>query len=174
MNSTNRKKELKALYKKWPEVRRFLKTLGCSTADAEDIFQEALVLYCRKCEEKDFQLEGNPFHYVKGICKFLWYNQSRKQKHHSEIKDDLTFSNDDEEWLEKEMRLRFVEDALAALGEKCRELLTSFYGLGLSMVAIAKKLGLRNEKVAKSQKYRCLQKAKEIAGEMQQQPIENF
>jgi DNA-directed RNA polymerase specialized sigma24 family protein len=79
MNSTNRKKELKALYKKWPDVRRFLKTLGCSTADAEDIFQEAMVLYCRKCEEKDFQLEVNSFHYVKGICKFLWYNQSRKK-----------------------------------------------------------------------------------------------
>jgi hypothetical protein len=36
-----------------------------------------------------------------------------------------------------------------------------FYGLGLNMLDIAKKIGLRNEKVVKAQKYRCIQKAKE-------------
>jgi DNA-directed RNA polymerase specialized sigma24 family protein len=61
------------------------------------------------------------------------------------------------------LRLKTVESAILQLGKQCRELLELFYGLGWNMVDIAKKIGLRNDKVAKAQKYRCLQKAKENA-----------
>ena len=168
----DRKKELKSLYKKWPDIRRFLKTKGCSTVDAEDIFQEALVIFCRKCAEKDFQLSVDAFHYVKSTCKFLWYNQSRKSKISVEMTENIKVPDTSDDWLEKEMKLRLIEQAIQDLGQKCRELLTSFYGLGLSMSAIAQKLGLRNEKVAKAQKYRCLQKAKENASSLQGELVE--
>lgn len=174
MDDKDRKKELKALYKKWPDIKRFLRSKGCLSVDAEDIFQEALIVYCRKCEEKDFQLEVDAFHYVKGICKFLWYNQSRKNKSTNEWQDTLQELNLDEDWMQKEMRLRIVENAIDEFGKKCKELLTSFYGLGMSMATIAKNLGFRNEKVAKSQKYRCLQKAKEVALSMNPSTIENL
>lgn len=168
----DRKKELKSLYKKWPDIRRFLQSKGCKTVDAEDIFQEALVIFCRKCEEKDFQLSVDAFHYVKSTCKFLWYNQSRKSKISVEITENIKVPDTSDDWLEKEMKLRLIEKAIQELGQKCRELLTSFYGLGLSMSAIAQKLGLRNEKVAKAQKYRCLQKAKENASSLQGELVE--
>lgn len=174
MNEIERKKQLKGLYKKWPEIKQFLRSIGCLPIDAEDIFQEALVIYCRKCEEKDFQLDVEAFHYVKGVCKFLWYNQSRKQKHKVAHEDAVYEVPLDEDWMQKERRLRIIENAIDALGEKCKTLLTSFYGLGMSMVEIAKKVGLRNEKVAKSQKYRCLQKAKELAHTMQTASIEHL
>lgn len=174
MNEMERKKELKALYKKWPDIKSFLRSKGCLPIDAEDIFQEALVIYCRKCDEKDFQLDVEAFHYVKSVCKFLWYNQARKQKPTVEHEDEIFDVSDDQDWLLKERKLRIIENAIETLGEKCRELLTSFYGLGLSMLEIAKKLGLRNEKVAKTQKYRCLQKAKEKALSVQQSTIENL
>lgn len=154
--------ELKALYKKWPEMKRFLKSIGCKRTDAEDIFQEALVLFARKVEEPDFELTVAPFHYVKGICRFIWYNQSRKEgKNPSvELHDNFSFEND--EWYEQEMRLKKVETALSKIGKKCQELLQMFYNRGLNMIEIAKKLDLRNDKVAKAQKYRCLNKVKEI------------
>lgn len=174
MNEFERKKQLKALYKKWPEIKKFLRSKGCLPIDAEDIFQEALVIYCRKCEEKDFQLDVDAFHYVKGVCKFLWYNQARKQKPTVEHEEGVHEVAIDQDWLLKERKLRIIENAIEALGEKCRELLTAFYGLGLNMVEIAKKVGLRNEKVAKAQKYRCLQKAKEHALSMQQSANENL
>ncbi|MNF17679.1 hypothetical protein D3C80_2213310 [compost metagenome] len=44
-----------------------------------------------------------------------------------------------------------------------------FYGLGWNMVEIAKKLDFRNDKVAKAQKYRCIQKAKDLVQEAQLQ-----
>jgi RNA polymerase sigma factor (sigma-70 family) len=174
MDHNTQKKELMRLYKKWPDIKRYLRSKGCLPIDAEDIFQEALIIYTRKCQEKDFQLDVAPFHFVKGICKFLWYNQSRKNKPQTELIEELTKLNVEEDWMQKEMQFKKMEDVINSIGEKCKELLTSFYGLGLSMTKIAKKLGLRNEKVAKSQKYRCLQKAKELATSKTAATIENL
>lgn len=154
-------KELTALYKKWPDVKRFMKSIRCKATDAEDIFQEALLIYSRKLNDPQFELTVEPFHYVKNTCKFLWYNQARKEgklqktefnENHAQIEDD---------WFQKEMKLRSIEDALSKIGKQCQDLLKFFYGLGWNMVDIAKKLGFRNDKVAKAQKYRCINKVKD-------------
>jgi RNA polymerase sigma factor (sigma-70 family) len=154
-------KELKALYKKWPDVKYYLKSIGCKTTDAEDIFQEALLIYTRKVNNPEFELTVQPFHYVKNTCKYLWYNQSRKEGKIQLTEFSENFAEDDDQWFQKEMKLRSIEKALTKIGKQCQDLLKLFYGLGWSMIDVAKKLGLRNDKVAKAQKYRCLIKVKE-------------
>ena len=91
----------------------------------------------------------------------LWYNQSRKNSKSSfvELNEDLV-GIDQSDWFQEEMRLKKIEKALSQLGKQCQELLQLFYGLGMNMIEIAKKVGLRNDKVVKTQKYRCIQKAK--------------
>lgn len=156
-------KELKALYKKWPEIKRFMKLIGCKANDAEDIFQEALVIYCRKKEDSSFFLTTDPYFYVRNTCKLLWYNQARKEGKQQTFELEKDVAEIDDDWFQKEMKLSRLEKAIQQLGEQCRELLQLFYGSGWNMSEIAKKIGLRNDKVAKAQKYRCLQKAKENA-----------
>ncbi|MEI2748935.1 MAG: hypothetical protein V9E88_09285 [Ferruginibacter sp.] len=51
--------------------------------------------------------------------------------------------------------------AFNLLGEKCRMLLILFYHKKQSYKEIATALSFSDEKTAKNQKYRCLQKAKE-------------
>ncbi len=157
------KKQLKELYKKWPEVRRFLFKLGCDSSNAEDIFQEALVIFVRKNQDPTFNLTVDPIFYVRNTCKLLWYNQSRKEGKRTtfELEQDVIALNDD--WFQKEVQLGIIEKAIEQLGEQCRQILQLFYGAGKAMSEIANKVGLRNEQVAKAQKYRCLQKAKEHA-----------
>lgn len=164
--------ELYTLYKKWPDVKRYLRSLGCNDTNAEDIFQEALVIFARKRAQADFELSVDPFHYVKNTCKFLWYNQSRKESKHrtGELSDSFT-EDEDDSWFVKEQQLALVEKALLTLGEKCQQLLQLFYGKGWSMADIAKKIGLRNDKVVKAQKYRCLSKAKEEVLKLQPETI---
>jgi RNA polymerase sigma factor (sigma-70 family) len=154
--------ELRTLYKKWPEVKRFLKSKGCNSKDAEDIFQEALLIFTRKLDEPDFELTVEPFHYVKNTCKFIWYNQSRKENknRHTELHENVI--QEDEEWILKELKLVSIEKAIEKIGKQCQQLLQLFYGQGLSMADIAQKIGLRSDKVAKVQKHRCITKVKEI------------
>lgn len=165
--------ELKALYKRWPEVRRFLSTIGCNANNAEDIFQEALVIFIRKKEDPTFILTVEPFFYVRNTCKLLWYNQARKEGKNPTfaLEQDVIDQNDD--WFKKESQLRRIENAIQLLGEQCRQILKLFYGAGIAMSEIAKKVGLRNEKVVKAQKYRCLQKAKEKVRALQVESFEN-
>jgi RNA polymerase sigma factor (sigma-70 family) len=166
--------ELRQLYRKWPDVRQFLKTLGCSGQEAEDIFQEALLIYIRKKEESDFELSAEPFFYVRNTCKLLWYNQSRKTGKQMTFSLESDVEQPEESWLAKESKLSAIERALQQMGKQCRELLQLFYGLGWNMSEIAEKIGLRNDKVAKAQKYRCLQKAKELVRNQPETHVELF
>lgn len=169
--STQTTGELKALYKKWPDVKRYLRSMGCPSSDAEDIFQEALLIFTRKKEQPDFVLTVEPFHYVKNTCKFLWYNESRKRGKTPTVEIESAQLEDEQsdEWLQRELQLQVIEKAISKIGAKCKELLQLFYGKGWSMVDIARKIGLRNDKVAKAQKYRCLNKAKDEVRAMESQ-----
>lgn len=155
--------ELKSLYKKWPEIKRFLASIGCQNQDAEDIFQEALIIYTRKKKELDFVLTVEPFYYVKNTCKLLWFNELRKKGKfpQTELSNDVIELESN--WFQVELKLKSIEKALDSLGKQCQEILQLFYGLGWNMVDIAAKLGLRNENVVRVQKFRCIQKAKELA-----------
>jgi DNA-directed RNA polymerase specialized sigma24 family protein len=167
MKDNRLEKELAILYKKFPEAKRLLIKLGCPAIETEDLFQEALLIYTRKKQGNTLALTVEPIYYVKNVCKLLWYNQSRKigKKSFFEIDQEL-ISIDSSDWFKEEMQLQKVELALMQIGKKCQELLHLFYGLGLNMLDIAKKIGLRNEKVVKAQKYRCIQKAKEEASKL--------
>jgi len=158
----NKNQTLKELYRKLPDIKNYLASKGCPTTDAEDVFQEALLIFSRKLDEPDFELTVEPFHYVKNTCKFIWYNVSRKNAklRTDEISDTADF--EDDQWIEKELKLRRIETAITKVGQKCQQLLKMFYGGGSTMSEIAKKLGMRNDKVAKAQKYRCIHKVKEV------------
>lgn len=157
MNNT-----LKALYKKCPNMKRLMKSYGCPSSDAEDIFQEALLIYSKKVSDPSFDLTTEPFFYVKNTCKLLWFNQIRKEGKNlkTELLENIAEYNDD--WFQKEMKLQNIEKAITQIGKQCQELLKLFYSLKFSMTDIAKKLGFSNDKVAKSQKYRCISKLKDI------------
>ena len=153
---------LKNLYRKWPIVRRELRILGCQGSVAEDIFQEALLILCRKLEDPNFVLDVEAIHFVKSTCKFLWFNQARKAQKQQTVELNQEVAQIDEDWLEKEEKLTSIEEAILKLGKQCQQILTLFYSKSSSMEKIAQHVGLRNEKVAKAQKYRCIQKVKEL------------
>jgi RNA polymerase sigma factor (sigma-70 family) len=153
---------LKNLYRKWPIVRRELRILGCQGSVAEDIFQEALLILCRKIEDPNFVLDVEAIHFVKSTCKYLWFNQARKAQKQQTVELNQEVAQIDEDWLEKEEKLTSIEEAILKLGKQCQQILTLFYSKSLSMEKIAQRVGLRNEKVAKAQKYRCIQKVKEL------------
>jgi DNA-directed RNA polymerase specialized sigma24 family protein len=78
------------------------------------------------------------------------------------VNAEIDLHEEESEWLENEMKLVKVEAVLSKIGKQCQDILKLFYGGKMSMEDIAKEVGLRNDKVVKAQKYRCIQKAKEL------------
>lgn len=157
-------KNLKQLYKYFPVVKKWLKAHGCNATDAQDIYQEALLVFCNKCQDESFKLTASFDTYILSVSKYIYFNQKRKERRTEELDQiEIEASNDVEEMLEKEERLDYCFKALSKISKQCKEMLELFYLHKTSMVDLAKKFGFANEKVAKSQKYRCLSYAKQYA-----------
>src|SRR5579872_5820157 len=74
-------KALDALYKCLPPIRKHIRNNGGNRQDAEDIFQEALIILCRKVRETDFVLTAQLSTYLFRVCHLLWKDELRKKKH---------------------------------------------------------------------------------------------
>lgn len=153
-------KVFKELYKHYPKVRKWISSNGGSSQDAQDIFQEGLIILHRKISSPGFELTSRleTFHF--GICKYLWNNTQRKKK--PEVKSleiDVPYEEIDEDLLDESFYKK-AEIALLTLSEKCLDLLKLYYIKALKMVEIAKKLGYSSESSAKNQKYKCMEKAR--------------
>ncbi|MBO9561244.1 MAG: hypothetical protein J7621_00665 [Niastella sp.] len=67
IRSGSNSKVLAALYRHFPMMQKMVRTHGGSRQDAEDIFQEALIILCMQVRTKDLQLaDAKPGEY-KGI-----------------------------------------------------------------------------------------------------------
>lgn len=159
---------LEKLYKIYPAVEDYVSKNSGTKQDAADIFQDALSIFIIKVKDDDFRLSSSISTYLFGICKNLNYEKNRKSKKKAKFENNFLSEADIktvEEYIEEEEKYKKLDDALQASGKKCLELLELFYYRKLSMKVIAKLLGYTNEKSAKTQKYKCLEKARKLVND---------
>ncbi len=163
---------LNALYRHFPSVRKMVLANGGSVNDAEDVFQDALIILIRKVRATDFKLTAQLSTYLFSVCKYVWKDELKKQNRL--IVDDLTsdVGNIEQpemaEAIAHENKAKLAEQVLSELKERCRELLLLFYHSGMSLRDIAAKMRYNSENTAKNQKYKCLEWAKIRLRELQQ------
>ncbi len=156
---------MKSLYAYLPVVKKFVMQNNGTRQEAEDIFQEGLVIFCNKLNKPGFVLSCSINTYLYSVCKLLWLDELKKSN--KKIKNDTipltedAVTNSIHEDVNDDKPAKQAQEAVMKLGQKCKELLELFYFKQLSMKDIAAKLDFASEKGAKNQKYRCLEKAKE-------------
>jgi RNA polymerase sigma factor (sigma-70 family) len=172
---TNRHdKAFLALYRNYPAVKKLILSKGGSSQDAEDIYQEALIILCRKVTDPSFTLTAKLSTYLYSVCRFLWKDELKKKqkRHHSDLDENLDTEDDGlQEAVERESKLKAAEKVIMQIGERCRELLQFFYFEKMSMKEIASRMGLSSENVAKNQKYKCIERAKEKLKELKAEAV---
>lgn len=141
----------------FPNIAAYISRSGGNLDEAKDIFQEALIIYYEKC------LGGkeltNEKAYLLGIAKHLWYNRLKELARHSEL-DGIKPEPSAEE--ELSFSAQKVLNLLKDTGQKCMDMLEAFYYQKISLKALAPKLGLAGERSAAVQKYKCLEKVRDI------------
>lgn len=155
----------KYLYRYFPVIKKFIIRNSGNKQDAEDVFQDALIIFFNKVNADSFKLTASLDTYLFGISKNLWHDQlRRKSKYGSNIEMKLVTEGDAsyEEIVEESLKVQLAIEAVSALGNRCKELLVLFYYRKWNMKEIAEKLGFSSEQIAKNQKYRCIEKAKQI------------
>lgn len=163
IRSGSRSKAINALYDYYPAVKKHIKSRGGSNDDAQDIFQEALIIFLKKVDDDTFELTSSINTYIFGVSRFLWNNAMRKnnpEMNASSYDEVAETEIETEELLYQELLYRKAEQALMDIGEKCTRLLQLFYVEMLSMKAIASQLNYNSQKVASNAKYKCLERAR--------------
>lgn len=163
LNENKTDKAFYKLYKDFPKINKLIQSKGGSKADAEDIFQEALIIFYRKVTESDFKLTAQIGTYLYSVSRFLWNDQLKKKKT-NQSQDRFELIDDSQEQLneaiKKEQQLQKVEHVLDKLSAKCKEIFELFYFKKLSMKSIAEEMKYSSERIARTQKYKCVEQAK--------------
>lgn len=168
-------KPIKWLYKEFPKIKNLIIKSGGNKEIAEEIFNDSLVLLIEKVRKNDFVLTSKISTYLYGINRFLFKNELRKlnkQNIELEWSETLILSQEDLEYdFEKENKLNQMEQILELISERCKAIFRLFYYQKESMESIAKTLNFSSVNSAKTQKYKCIEKAFE---KMQDSKIVNL
>lgn len=126
--------------------------------DAEDIFQESIIIIYQNIQSGKITKETNFKSYFWSVFSNLANNQNRKYHQNkisidSDSQDDFIDDELDSQY-EKNLRSKIYIDHFNRLKEECKRLLKLFFKK-ISIKEIAKKLGYKNEQVVKVKKYKC-------------------
>jgi len=156
-----REKAFIKLYSLYPKIEALIVSKGGQKQDANDVFQEALIILNRNLEKSDFKLTSSFYTYLYSVSRFIW-KDTQKKFSKQELHD---FNNNEVEYFHsvlEEKKYQLAESAFLELGKRCQQLLQLFYHKAISFKVIADVMQFKSEKIAKNQKYKCLTKAKDI------------
>lgn len=132
-----------------------------SREDAEDVFQEAIVVLYQKVRSGDFVLTSSFFTFLFAICKNLWKKELRKRSRMTGDLEKVPEREDPDPLIleclyarEEQTLFRTVFEAMDA---GCKALLSLFFQ-GKSMQEIMDKLGLSSLSYTKKKKFLCKEK----------------
>ncbi len=167
--SQSKETAIAAIYSKFHlHVKKWILSRGGMEEDADDSFQEAVIVLYHKAKQEDFVLTCKLETYIFGVAKRIWLKKIAKQANakivdiedtlglEAEINTDISFFE------EKEIAFEKLNEALTKVGSPCNELLKAFYIEKKSMQEIADILNYSNTETAKVQKYKCLNRLRKI------------
>jgi RNA polymerase sigma factor (sigma-70 family) len=145
-------------------VHRLILSNSGKSEDAEDIFQDALVILYRKIKADELKLTCSLKTYLYAVSRNLWKQRLQKadfkiEKINENIEDDcssLDFGND----LYEEIKYNLYQKHFMKLSEECKKVLKLFLDK-IRMEEITKIMGFSSVDYAKTRKYLCKQSLKE-------------
>jgi RNA polymerase sigma factor (sigma-70 family) len=131
-----------------------------SDDDAEDVFQESLiVLFKRLRDEPNFELNSTFSTYLYSICRLIWLKKLREGKKLdvTELNHEMEESIEFEEPLpvqDKDLRMAVYQRNLLLIPEDCQKILV-LTGQDISAKEIAEKLGFRSDAYVRKRRHFC-------------------
>jgi RNA polymerase sigma factor (sigma-70 family) len=152
---------LQYIYKNsFTAVRQLILSNAGSENDAEDIFQEALIIIFKKLkDEPNFELTSAFNTYIYSIARLLWLKHLRNVK--KIVIDPL--NRDHEERIEfeepspvqdKDLRMAIYQRTLLLIPEDCQKILR-LTAQDISSLEIARQLGFRSENYVRKRRHFC-------------------
>lgn len=152
------------LYKFYfPSIATYINNNYGNEEDAEDIFQETVIVLLHKVRQTDFVLTSSLKTYLFAISKNLWLKRLRDNKLlpvanlEKYQKETEVFSPEIKPEKTKEEKLN---SWLSKITAYCQRILKAIFFYNEPMDSLMKKLGWKNKHTAANQQYKCIQQVK--------------
>lgn len=144
-------------------IRSWINKNNGNDADAQDIFQEAIIALHQKANDASFVLTCPLGALLFRICQNKWLNQLRKKNREIEVRnwqeaqyvDEGSLTSTLEAVEEEEIRQRRLEEGFQQLSELCQQLLRLLID-GVSSSEAAKQLGMSDANTVYRRKNACV------------------
>ncbi len=150
---------LEYVYKKYfPVVRFFVIKNSGTDEDAQDVFQESLILIYKRLKDESLDLTCSFKTYLYSVCRIQWLRQLEKRKVRNEVvTDDQVFIHLDEDFeglAAQQEQYRIYQKHFQLLHKDCQEILQLFLKK-VPLKEIALKMNIKSDKYLKKRKYSC-------------------
>jgi RNA polymerase sigma factor (sigma-70 family) len=141
----------------FPLVAKYIKQNTGSEQDAEDIFQEAVIVLLTKIRQPEFLLTASLKTYVFSISKNLWLKKLRDSQRIMVADEyylaDLPTDDNETSWQDENK----LSGWLQKITSNCRRILKAIFYLNEPMHSLMTKMGWKNKHTASNQKYKCIE-----------------
>lgn len=152
----------------FPVVKKMILSNSGTESEAQDVFQEAIMVLYDNLQKEDFVLTSSIRTFLYAVSHRMWLkNLTRNTTKNVSL--DFSAEEGVEMWdfaleqhHEQERKFNKLSKALDLLGEPCKSVIVSFYLKDKTMKEISLKMGYSNSDSAKNQKYKCLQRLKKL------------
>jgi RNA polymerase sigma factor (sigma-70 family) len=154
---------LRYIYKSYyHKINAFVNWNNGNSQDANDVFQEAIIVIYRKVKEDKLIISDDcSFEtYLFSVCRLLWLKQLQSRKESIvKLEDTEDFSetiyNDGlTEIIDKNERYKLYQDHFQKMGEECRKVLQLFFEK-VPMKEITRIMGFSSDSYTKKRKHQC-------------------
>ena len=141
----------------FPSIARYVRRNSGNGQDAEDIFQEAVIILLNKLKQPDFFLTVSIKTYLFSISKNLWLKKLRDSRPLM-VADEYYLANlpidDNETGYQNENKL---SGWLQKITDNCQRILKAIFYFNEPMDSLMTKMGWKNKHTATNQKYKCIE-----------------
>ncbi|WP_299384119.1 sigma-70 family RNA polymerase sigma factor [uncultured Lacinutrix sp.] len=158
-------KQILNIYKtSFPNVKRFVLQNSGEQADAEDVFQKALMQLTLRLKKEQFEIKFSFEAYLFTVCKNLWRRELNKSKKEVTINGVAELKNEERDialsTLEQE-RWEFFQEKLELISDNCKQILKRFFKK-MAYKDIAIELNYNDENVVRQRVFKCKTKLTEM------------
>ena len=145
----------------YPTIKYMISSNSGSTSDAQDIFQDALLLVITKARNNDLELSCSIKTYMYSVCFNMWQKQLMRKSREVSLNDgfDIPDHHDHDQKLLEEKLFDIYQLNFNMLSLEYQKIL-NMYLSRYSMTRITREMGYKNENYAKVKKYMCKEQLK--------------
>lgn len=140
-------------------IAGFIKQNSGNDQDAEDIFQETIIVLLNKVRRPEFVLTSSLKTYLFSISKNLWLKRLRDYKPAVLLTDDHILSETPDllPQQEEDTNIEKVVTWLQKITIHCQRILKAIFYLNEPLDSLMIKMGWKNKHTATNQKYKCIE-----------------